>query len=391
MPLCGFLGFLTPGLIDRFGGGNAISAGRLYALNILGAILGPLVAGYLLLPLVGIRWSMILLAVPLLAALVLIDRRDVRMRFVSLTAAAVMAAVAIFLSRAYDDGSLYPRPVEVRRDYAASVVAYGTGLSKQLLVNAIHITAMGNMDVKVMAHLPMALHPQARRALVICFGMGTTFRSLSAWNVETTAVDLSPSVIDSFGFFYPDAPTILANSDHRTVADDGRRYLMRTDKRFDVVTLDPPPPVEAAGSSLLYSLQFYDIVKKRLAPGGILAQWLPFTEPRLAQSVALALNESFPYVLVFKGNVGWHFIVSEKPLVIPNAKEFVERMPRSARKDLIEWAHGESPEAEARDILSTQISFASLLPPSDSSVPALSDDRPYNEYFLLRRVFHVGG
>ena len=241
VPLCGFLGFLTPGLIDRFGGGNAISAGRLYALNILGAILGPLVAGYLLLPLVGIRWSMILLAVPLLAALVLIDRRDIRMRFVSLTAAAVMAAVAIFLSRAYDDGSLYPRPVEVRRDYAASVVAYGTGLSKQLLVNAIHITAMGNMDVKVMAHLPMALHPQARRALVICFGMGTTFRSLSAWDVETTAVDLSPSVIDSFGFFYRDAPTILANSDHRTVADDGRRYLMRTDKRFDVVTLDPPP------------------------------------------------------------------------------------------------------------------------------------------------------
>ena len=52
-------------------------------------------------------------------------------------------------------------------------------------------------------------------------------------------------------------------------------HLMRTDERFDVVTLDPPPPVEAAGSSLLYSVQFYNIVKKRLAPGGILAQWLP--------------------------------------------------------------------------------------------------------------------
>ncbi len=391
VPLCGFLGFLTPGLVDRFGGGDAIRGGRLYALNILGAILGPLVAGYLLLPLVGIRWSMILLAFPLLAALVLIDRRDARRRFLALTAAAVTAAVAIFLSRAYDDASLYPRPVEVRRDYAASVVAYGTGLSKQLLVNAVHITALGNMDVKVMAHLPMALRGHARRALAICFGMGTTFRSLSAWGVNTTAVDLSPSVIESFAFFYPDAPAILANSGERTVADDGRRYLMRTDELFDVATLDPPPPVEAAGSSLLYSVQFYDILKKRLAPGGILAQWLPLTEPRLTQSVALALKESFPYVLAFKGNVGWHFIASAAPLVIPSAKEFVARMPRAARRDLVEWAGGEGAEAEARDILSHQVPFATLMPPSGSNVPALSDDRPYNEYFLLRRAFRFGG
>ena len=389
-PLCGFLGYLTPGLVDRFGRGDAISAGRLYALNILGAILGPLVAGYLLLPLVGIRWAMILLAFPLLAALVLIERRDVRRRFVAMTAAVLTAAVAIFLSRSYDDGSLYSRPVEVRRDYAASVVAYGTGLSKQLLVNAIHITALGNMDVKVMAHLPMVLRGHARRALVICFGMGTTFRSLTTWGVDTTAVDLSPSVIESFGFFYPDAPTILANSHERTVADDGRRYLMRTNERFDVVTLDPPPPVEAAGSSLLYSVQFYDIVKKRLAPGGILAQWLPITEPRTTQSVTLALKESFPYVLAFKGNVGWHFIASAKPLVIPDAREFVGRMPQAARKDLIEWAGGVGPEVEAHDILSTRMPFATLLPPPDSNVPALSDDRPYNEYFFLRRTFHFG-
>jgi hypothetical protein len=88
--------------------------------------------------------------------------------------------------------------------------------------------------------------------------------------------------------------------------------------------------------------------------------------------------------------VGWHFIASATPLVIPNAKEFVGRMPRTARRDLIEWAGGEGPEAEAHDILSSQMPFASLLPPSDSNVPALSDDRPYNEYFLLRRTFHFG-
>ena len=76
-------------------------------------------------------------------------------------------------------------------------------------------------------------------------------------------------------------------------------------------------------------------------------------------------------MLAFKGNVGWHFIASATPLVIPDAREFVARMPRAARKDLVEWAGGEGPEAEARDILSHPVPFATLLPPSGSNVPAV--------------------
>ena len=45
------------------------------------------------------------------------------------------------------------------------------------------------------------------------------------------------------------------------VIDDGRRFLLRTNRLFDVITIDPPSPVEAAGSSLLYSREFYDVVK----------------------------------------------------------------------------------------------------------------------------------
>lgn len=387
VPFCAALGFLTPGLIDRFGRGDATLAGRFYAWNILGAILGPLVAGYLLLPLFGIRWAMILLALPLLAAMILVRRPGTTRLLIALGASAVAAAVAILVSRAYDDGSLFPSPVQVHRDYSASVVAFGTGFSKKLLVNAVHITALGNTDVKVMAHLPMVLQGHPRRALVICLGMGTTFRSLTTWGGETTAVDLSRSVIDSFPFFYPEAPTILESPKAHLIADDGRRYLMRTNEHFDIITLDPPPPVEAAGSSLLYSKEFYQAAKMRLAPGGIVAQWLPYTGGGTTQSVALALKQSFPYLLAFKGAVGLHLIASTTPLHVPNADEFVKRMPLAARRDLVEWEHETSPQAAARGILSRQIPFDSLLPAPDSRVPALSDDRPYNEYNLLRRTF----
>ncbi|GAC1421423.1 MAG: fused MFS/spermidine synthase [Candidatus Velthaea sp.] len=384
VPLCALLGFLTPGLIDRFASGDATRAGRFYALNITGGIVGPLAAGYWLLPLFGIRWSMIVMAMPFLAASGLTFGGAARGRYAFLAGAALLA-VTIFFSRAYDDGSIYPAPTEVHRDYATSVVAYGAGMSAQLLVNAIPITVR-TTDTKVMAHLPMALLKQPRSALDICFGMGTTFRSLSTWGLDTTAVDLSPSVIRSFSFFRQDAGTILANARNHIVADDGRRFLMRTSQRYDLITLDPPPPPEAAGSSLLYSVQFYEIAKLRLAPGGILAQWLPHAERRLSQSVALALARSFPYVRVFRARYGVHFIASMTPFVLPSAKELVRRMPPSARRDLAEWANGETAQAVMQRVLNGRVTLDAVLPPPGSSIPALSDDRPYNEYFFLRRA-----
>ena len=58
------------------------------------------------------------------------------------------------------------------------------------------------------------------------------------------------------------------------VIDDGRRYLERTNDQYDVITRDPPPPVETAGTSLLYSAEFYSTIRRRLRPGGMLQQWL---------------------------------------------------------------------------------------------------------------------
>ena len=83
------------------------------------------------------------------------------------------------------------------------------------------------------------------------------------------------------------------------VIDDGRFYLERSSALFDTITIDPPPPVEAAASSLLYSKEFYSTVKRHLRPEGILQQWFPGGEDVVIASVARALQESFPYVRAF--------------------------------------------------------------------------------------------
>lgn len=387
VPFCGLLGFVTPGLVDRFAGDDPRRAGAYYALNIAGGILGPLVAGYLLLPVLGIRWAMIVLALPLPAVMVLATGWRMRGQAIALLAVLVTLPIAVARSHAWDEGVLYPTPHQVRRDYAASVVAWGAGRSAQLAVNGIRITSLTN-ETKIMAHLPMVLEGDPRSALDICFGMGTTFRSLTSWGVSVVAVDLSPSVIDSFRFFYPDAPAILANPHNRTVVDDGRRYLLRTHRTFDVITVDPPPPVAAAGSSLLYSVQFYRIVRRRLTPHGILAQWLPDAGPRVRESVALALRQVFPHVLVFRAarGTGVHFMASMTPIRVPDVATFIARMPPKARRDLMEWDGNQSLRSVVHMILARQEPLAAVLPPLGSGIPALSDNRPFNEYFLLRQI-----
>ena len=99
----------------------------------------------------------------------------------------------------------------------------------------------------MMAHLPLAfLDRPPSNVLDICFGMGTTFRSSLSWGIQTTAVELVPSVPSLFYYYHSDGPKLLGSPLARVVIDDGRLYLERSNVTYDVIVLDPPPPVEAA-------------------------------------------------------------------------------------------------------------------------------------------------
>jgi len=381
-PFCAILGYLTPKLIDRYSQGSPDNAGRAYAINVIGCVIGPLVASYILLPEWGVKTSLVLMAVPFVLLFAVYARQlSATFRTVSVLATVALLACALGVSISHEEK--YPGGI-VRRDHTATVISAGVGMGKHLYVNGQGITTLSTIT-KAMAHLPLSFHSGApHSALTICFGMGTTYRSLLSWNIKTTAVELVPSVKKAFGYYHADADHVLQNPLGRVVIDDGRRFLKRTSDTFDVVTIDPPPPVEAAGSSLLYSTEFYALLKKRLAPGGILQQWFPGGEGPEAQAIARALVVSFPYVKVYRSlaGEGLHFLASMQPLEAPTVDQFVTRLPESAKKDLLEWEHDDI-RTIARQILSQEVPLSDVL--GDHPGRIITDDRPFNEYYLLRR------
>ena len=386
-PLCAVLGYLTPSLIDQDGKGDPARTGNAYALNVLGCILGPLFASYVLLPWIGERNALILLGLPFLAFF-LITSNALSLGYRAATSFLAVAAFVWSLIGPNDLAAFLVRfhcPIEVRRDYAASVIAAGADQNKRLFVNGIGVTEL-TPETKFMAHLPLAFHVgKPESALIICFGMGTSFRSALSWNVETTAVELVPSVKESFRFFHSDAPVLEANPKGHIVVDDGRRYLKRTSKMFDVIVTDPPPPVEAAGSSLLYSEEFYALVKQHLKPNGIIQVWFPGGEKETGQAIVRSLQESFPYVQCFRGikGHGGHMLASMQPLQNLTSEQLASAMPPAAVHDLLEWSDSPNLVGYLNEVLTPHVSTRNLLN-EDPSI-RVTDDQPYNEYFFLRR------
>src|SRR5262245_61791883 len=399
-PFCAVVGILTPMLVDRWSTGRPDRAGTAYAVNVLGSIAGPLLAGFVLLPTVGEHTAPVLLVLPLFAAAVAGIVRPAlvgaegpprlgRAAWVPVAVGLGLATMFVLSTRSFE--TRYPER-EVRRDHTATVIVTGNGMSRDLLINGTSTTVLTPVT-KWMAHVPLVfLERPPADALVICFGMGTTFRSLLSWDIRVTAVELVPSVPEFFPYFHADAHELMRLPNARVVIDDGRRFLERSRDTFDVITIDPPNPPEAAGSSLLYSREFYALARTRLRPGGILQQWVPITDLGTLASVTRALEASFPHVRAFPSVnpyptlkvLGVHYLASDRPIPRYSVAELVQRLPARAAQDLIEWPIEPTVTGNFTRLLKHEaplVALTSLAP----GAPALADDRPFNEYFLLRR------
>ncbi|HSV16238.1 MAG TPA: hypothetical protein VLI90_18390 [Tepidisphaeraceae bacterium] len=387
LPLCALLGYLTPRLIDQYSSGRPGRAGAAYAANVVGCILGPLCACYLLLPHISTRYSLILLGCPFIAFWLIVSKpKQYQYKMMGGLLLAAVIVRSLLYTADFDEVILKQPHGAVDRDYIASVATFGDDrLTKTLLVNGMGMTVLSPIT-KIISHLPLALHRDPPHSvLVVCFGMGTSYRSALTWDVDVTAVELVPSVPKRFGFFHADAKEYVDNPRGHIVIDDGRRYLSRCGRKFDVIVVDPPPPIEAAGSSLLFSTGFYALAKQHLNPGGIVQIWYPGGGDKTTdQAVVRSMYDSFPFVRGFVSIEGWgmHLLGSMEPIEVPPIDRVVARLPPAAKVDLVEWTPGVDATGLMTSVLRRQLRVEQMLSP-DPSIE-ITDDRPMNEYYLLR-------
>ena len=393
-PFCMALGYLMPLLVDQYSKGKPFEAGKIYTVNVIGCILGPLFASYLLLPCLGVKTSLILLALPYTFLLiVLLKYLKFSVKIISVCLSFIFICVSLVYTKTYEIPKFSnDEDVTIKRDYSATVVGVINNKTQvpKLLVNGFGITELTSIT-KCMAHLPMVYcKNEPEKALVICFGMGTTYRSLLSWDIEVTAVELTPSVVDMFPLFFDDAKSILNNKKGKIVIDDGRRFLLRTKEKFDVITLDPPPPIQSSGSSLLYSKEFCHIAKQRLKEGGILHHWVPVSlsfsryEDFFIIPVVRALQSEFKYIKSFVSveGAGVHILASDSPISDLSIKEFVDKMPQKAKDDLLEWSNKNLDIISfVSKLLILSENFFDEINPNRNFI--VTDNRPYNEYFFL--------
>jgi len=301
------LGLALPFLLD--GARTPREWARLYAVNTLGAVIGSNLAAWLFLERLGpggTSWA----AGTLLALGAWFSAATWNPRASAAACFALVLAAVAWFDRG--EGRRVPRVasgdseglelIERRHgpDTTISVVAYPGG--RALFLNGFATTAeaVGSPDprfryMESIGRLPMLLHPAPRDALVICFGTGQTAHAVRDEGPEhLDLVDLNAAVFD-LGRHFASNHRVLEDPRVRKIVMDGRAWLRRTDRSYDVVTLEPMPPF-FSGSNALYSVGFYELVHARLRPGGFLAQWFPLHLMTLeqAESVAAAFSEVFP-------------------------------------------------------------------------------------------------
>ena len=289
----------------------------LYGTNTFAAIVGAISAGWLLLPTVGFAHTA-WIAGGLVAMTGVWLASKSRWWMMGFTSVALLVAAAFNTGVGHDRIQGANRFARIEKptvlksyegpDSSIAVASYKDG-NRSLYIDGFIATqqaASGTMKDHTrymlwMGHLPMAAHPDPKNALVICFGTGQTANSVRQENPHSLdLVDINEHVFDLAEYF-PANEDVLKDDRVNPYVMDGRAYLRRHDKIYDVITLEPMPP-NFAGVNALYSREFYQLAKTRLGAQGMIAQWLPFhlmTE-ETAKSIARTFQDVFPNSILWR-------------------------------------------------------------------------------------------
>jgi spermidine synthase len=327
-------------LASERAGATGREVGRAYFANTLGSVAGAVVTGFLLIHLIGSERTLVVGVVVNAAAAAALtwwlrragggeeaSRAVERLpAALALVALAVTALTPSWSSRLLDRGAVvYGRTAMDADELGRYLRGYGSeqlffkegwnsavsvwrdGNQTWLKVNGkVDASSVADMDTQVMLGLlPALAHPRPRRAFVVGFGSGATTGTLAdvPGMARIDVAEIERAVLRASRLFRDANHDVLDDPRVHVIEDDARSALMLAETPYDLIVSEPSNPW-IAGVASLFTRDYYRIVARRLAAGGIFCQWLQMYRltPGAAAVVVANLRAVFPHVEIWFAN-----------------------------------------------------------------------------------------
>ncbi|MCP4203463.1 MAG: hypothetical protein GY769_16215 [bacterium] len=394
--------------------------GTAYAVNTAGTTLGALAAGFWLLPNVGLQNTLLLGAVGLAAcgALLLVAGRP-RTRWATAKGSGglLVFTLAAALTPRWDPVLTTSGPfINASRilDLPAGT-SFREALRKRNRIVFYRESAVGSVSVRDVAgdrllvingktdgsrsgdsrtqlalgHLPALLHRNPERVLVIGFGTGMTPAAVSAHpEVERLdVIEISPEVVEASRFFAAENRGVLFDAKLRLKFADARNFLLASDStisRWDVIISEPSNPW-ISGVANLFTREYFELARKRLAPNGVMGQWFQSygMSSEDLRSVVGTFSEVFTQVTIWAPQPGDLILVgSDEPHALDGTRaRRLNRLPGASEDMSVAGWNGI--EDFARMLLLDSGAARTF----GADAPANTDEHPRVEFNAPRNMY----
>jgi spermidine synthase len=373
--------------------------GRVYAANTLGGVAGAFLAGFVLIPRLGIQASVeVFVAGSLLVgALAWYEKSRPAPAWRGLVGAGVLlagAAAVVFLPGGpYLKGPvLAPRRLLYYREGnngTVSVVQEWDGV-RSIMVDGQPVAGTAGtsvIDQKMLAHLPLLLHPDPRRALTVGFGSGGTSYSMTLHGIDVDCVEIERAVPAAAAHFASENHGVLAHPRFRLIVDDARSWLRVAPTHYDAIVTDCTN-IQYKSNGDLYTVDYFRLMKDRLTARGVAAAWVPANGIDSAdlRTLLRSFQQVFPHTSVWFMNT------------LPTDFLIVVGTPGELDIDLERWRERMSAPAVRQDLaaiglddpcrlLYTFLTADARLAAHLGAGPLNMDDRPVLSYSTYGATF----
>lgn len=383
------------------------STGTAYGVNTIGAVIGGIVTGFVLIPLLGLQLSISILGLTgvwIAGTMWLLFARGSRVgRRWDLLGVAVV--LTIFTIKTPSD--LFNTVVEMSplTPDNCSLVLVKEGLTttvslhRDLSDGALHMYSSGQSiagdnyvergDQKMLGHFGVLLNSDAKNVLSVGFGSGETTACLAQHKLERVdCVEIAPEVVEvALGFFKHINLGEKLQKQVNMVFMDAKNYIHLTDSSYDVIVNDSIHPRLFAENSSLYTKEYFESVREHLNKNGMIISWLPTYDMHFSifNSIIGTLMDVFPHVTV------WYLTPHPAPLVLIAGSEQQQYFsPKHIENELLKESIGKSLSQmniqTAMDVLSCYIGDEKDLRGCITDFSANSDYFPFVEFTTDIRV-----